>query len=141
MLKNRQIHLLLTLWLTGMALNGCQTGRSEFSYIDDYVLSEKAQMGRNIFNRYCYACHGVEADGRTAVSDALKQKLNPKPTNLRNPKALKYKRDEAISKIIINGIPGTSMIAMGPPDGILTLEQIDLLLIYLKEIRNAVYFR
>ena len=63
------------------------------------------------------------------------------PTNLRNPKALKYKRDEAISKIIINGIPGTSMIAMGPPDGILTLEQIDLLLIYLKEIRNAVYFR
>lgn len=140
MLKNRQIHLVLTLWLTGMVLSGCQTGRSEFFYFDDYVLSEKAQMGRNIFNRYCYACHGVEADERT-VSDALKQKLNPKPTNLRNPKALKYKRDEAISKIIINGIPGTSMIAMGPPDGILTLEQIDLLLIYLKEIRNIVYLR
>lgn len=134
MIQNRLGHILLMIGLTGMTLTGCVVPQTKYS---NEFLSKKAKLGREIFNSNgaCYACHGVDADDHT-ISEAVKPKLDPKPTNLRDSSALKYKDGEEIAKVIINGIPNTSMVAMGPPDGKLSVEEIDLLIAYLKEIRR-----
>lgn len=120
--------------IIGMGLSGCLSPESR--YTNEY-LPGPAKQGKEIFNSHgvCHVCHGIDADIRT-MSDTLKTKLNPLPTNLRNPHELRYKSDEEMRSVFTHGIPDTSMVAMGPPDGKLGSEEIELLIIYLKEIRK-----
>jgi len=98
-----------------------------------------AQEGRSAFNGKgaCYYCHGVDgyrdrvpqSEGDTA---ALIARLNPPPTDLRNPGSLRLASDKARAKAIREGHPGTGMF----PDTTMTDRELDDTLAYLALLRN-----
>jgi len=98
-----------------------------------------AEAGRGVFNGKgaCYYCHGVDGyrdrvpqlEGDTA---ALIARLNPPPTDLRNPGGLRLASDKARAKAIREGHPGTGMF----PDTTMTDRELDDTLAYLALLRN-----
>ncbi|HMS83884.1 MAG TPA: c-type cytochrome [Nitrospira sp.] len=95
--------------------------------------------GRDIFNGkgVCYYCHGI--DGylyRTprVEADTAKRitKLNPPPSDLRNPDVLHLKTNQERTRAIREGHPGTSMF----PDTALTDQDLADTLFYLALIRK-----
>ena len=75
-----------------------------------------AEKGQSIFNGKgaCLVCHGRM--GRIdELPDYMTEKvaeLNPKPSDLRTPKALKLKSDKQRFRAVKYGLPGTAMIPM-----------------------------
>lgn len=95
--------------------------------------------GRDIFNGkgVCYYCHGI--DGylyRTPRVEAdtakLIAKLNPPPSDLRNPDVLHLKSNQERARAIREGHPGTGMF----PDTTLTDQDLADTLLYLALIRK-----
>lgn len=95
--------------------------------------------GRDIFNGkgVCYYCHGIDGylnhpprlDANTA---ALIAKLNPPPSDLRNPDVLRLKTNQERTRAIREGHPGTGMF----PDTTLTDQDLADTLFYLALIRK-----
>lgn len=95
--------------------------------------------GREIFNGKgaCYYCHGIDGYiGRpprlTADTAALIAKLNPSPSDLRNPEELRLKTDKERARAIREGHPGTGMF----PDTTMTDQDLADTLLYLALIRK-----
>lgn len=102
-------------------------------------LKGNVMRGREIFNGkgVCYYCHGI--DGylyRTprleADTAALIAKLNPPPSDLRNPETLRLKTNKERSRAIKEGHPGTGMF----PDTTMTDQDLADTLLYLALIRK-----
>ena len=97
------------------------------------------RRGRALFNGkgICFFCHGRDGDTNqfpALSSDTTKliDRLNPRPPNLRDPRALKLTTDRERFKIVREGHPGTAML----PDKQLTDEEIFDLLTYLAKLRG-----
>ena len=97
------------------------------------------ERGREIFNGkgVCYYCHGIDGDiGKRprleADTAALIARLNPPPTDLRNPAGLKLKSNKERSRAIREGHPGTGMFS----DTTMTDQDLTDTLIYLAFIRK-----
>ena len=85
----------------------------------------------------CYYCHGidgylyriprVEADTAKLIA-----KLNPPPSDLRNPDALHLKTNQERARAIREGHPGTGMF----PDATMTDQDLADTLLYLALIRK-----
>jgi mono/diheme cytochrome c family protein len=98
-----------------------------------------AERGRAVFNGkgVCYYCHGVDGnkDQRpqlAADTTALIARLNPQPTDLRNPKALYLRTDKQRAHAIREGHPGTGMF----PDKRMTDQELADTLAYLAILRR-----
>jgi len=98
-----------------------------------------AAAGRSIFNGKgaCYYCHGVDGHRDKvpqleADTAALIARLDPPPTDLRNPKSLTLKTDNARAKVIREGHEGTGMF----PDTRLSDQDIADMLAYLASLRR-----
>ena len=95
--------------------------------------------GREIFNGKgaCYYCHGIDGyigrPPRLATDTAaLIAKLNPPPSDLRNPEELRLKTDKERARAIREGHPGTGMF----PDTTMTDQDLADTLLYLALIRK-----
>lgn len=95
--------------------------------------------GREIFNGkgVCYYCHGIDGyidrPPRLVVDTAaLIGKLNPLPTDLRNPEILRLKTNKERARAIREGHPGTGMF----PDTTMTDQDLTDTLLYLALIRK-----
>src|SRR5207247_10850929 len=67
--------------------------------------------GRTLFNGKkgsCFACHGIDGDGRRGLNDQVAQ-LKPQPSNLRDANSLRFKTDNEIFWIITQRIKETAM--------------------------------
>jgi mono/diheme cytochrome c family protein len=98
-----------------------------------------AEAGRSVFNGkgVCHYCHGVDGyrDKRPqleADTAALIARLNPPPSDLRNPKSLRLKTDKARAKLIREGHEGTAMF----PDTTMTDQELADTLAYLAVLRR-----
>jgi len=98
-----------------------------------------AERGRAVFNGKgaCYYCHGIDGnkDQRpqlAADTAALIAQLNPRPVDLRNPKALYLKTDKQRARAIREGHPGTGMF----PDTRMTDQELADTLAYLALLRG-----
>jgi hypothetical protein len=95
--------------------------------------------GREIFNGkgVCHYCHGIDGYiGRSprleADTAALIAKLNPPPSDLRNPETLRLKTNKERARAIREGHPGTGMF----PDHTMTDQDLADTLLYLALIRK-----
>ena len=95
--------------------------------------------GREIFNGkgVCHYCHGIDGYiGRRprleADIAALIAKLNPPPSDLRNPETLRLKTNKERSRAIREGHSGTGMF----PDTSMTDQDLADTLLYLALIRK-----
>lgn len=102
-------------------------------------LKGNIMRGREIFNGkgVCYYCHGIDGYiGRRprleADTAALIAKLNPPPSDLRNPEVLHLKTNQERSRAIREGHPGTGMF----PDTTMTDQDLADMLLYLALIRK-----
>jgi mono/diheme cytochrome c family protein len=102
-------------------------------------LKSNILRGREIFNGkgVCYYCHGIDGyigrSPRLAADTAtLIGKLNPPPTDLRNPEVLRLKTNKERSRAIREGHPGTGMF----PDTTMTDQDLTDILLYLALIRK-----
>jgi hypothetical protein len=98
-----------------------------------------AGRGREVFNGkgVCYYCHGIDGHlGRkprlAQDTAALIARLNPPPTNLRDPSALHLKTDQQRARAIREGHPGTGMF----PDTTMTDQELSDTLVYLALLRK-----
>ncbi|MBI3357336.1 MAG: hypothetical protein HY038_11310 [Nitrospirae bacterium] len=98
-----------------------------------------AGRGREVFNGkgVCYYCHGIDGYlGRKprleADTAALIARLNPPPTDLRNPIGQKLKGDKQRVRAIREGHPGTGMF----PDTTMTDQDLADTLVYLALLRK-----
>jgi mono/diheme cytochrome c family protein len=103
------------------------------------TLKGNIMRGREIFNGkgVCYYCHGIDGYiGRRprleADTAALIAKLNPPPSDLRNPQVLRLKTNKERSHAIREGHPGTGMF----PDTTMTDQDLADMLLYLALIRK-----
>ncbi|MBL8036397.1 c-type cytochrome [Nitrospira sp. CMX1] len=95
--------------------------------------------GRDIFNGkgVCYYCHGVDGylyrlPRLEADTAKLIAKLNPPPSDLRNPDVLHLKTNQERARAIREGHPGTGMF----PDTTMTDQDLADTLLYLALIRK-----
>ena len=102
-------------------------------------LKGNVMRGREIFNGkgVCYYCHGIDGYiGRRPRLEtdtaALIDKLNPPPSDLRNPEVLRLKTNKERARAIREGHPGTGMF----PDTTMTDQDLADTLIYLALIRK-----
>ena len=98
-----------------------------------------AEQGRKVFNGkgICDYCHGKDGylDQRPHLApetNAIIDRLDPKPADLRNPSSLKLKTDVERFRLIREGHLGTGMF----PDMTLTNEEIKDILAYLSVLRR-----
>jgi len=102
-------------------------------------LKGNVMWGREIFNGkgVCYYCHGIDGYiGRRPRLEtdtaALIARLNPPPSDLRNPEALRLKTNKERTRTIREGHPGTGMF----PDTTMTDQDLADTLLYLALIRK-----
>ena len=118
---------------------------SDYAWAESPTSQAAAQLkgnimrGREIFNGkgVCYYCHGIDGYiGRpprlAADTAALIAKLNPPPSDLRNPEVLRLKTNKERSRAIREGHPGTGMF----PDTTMTDQDLADTLLYLALIRK-----
>ena len=128
-------------WLLSCVLIARETGASQQA-IKAQPASEghgNVAAGRNVFNGkgICHYCHGIDGyrDKPPPLAPdtaALIAQLDPAPADLRNPKTLRLKSDEARAKIIREGHTGTGMF----PTTTLTGQELADTLSYLTALRN-----
>lgn len=104
------------------------------------VPKEEFEKGKEIYNKYCAACHGEEGDGYGPLARAL----YPKPRDftrgqfkIRTNPSGSLPTDADLIHVIYTGIHGTSMI----PWDILEEDQIKLLLPVIKSFSEAWQYR
>ena len=149
-LLSRNLHLSLTLFALFGILPMSWFGIQFISPLDSpWAASPTSQpsgqlkgnvmRGREIFNGkgICYYCHGIDGYiGRRprleADTAALIDRLNPPPSDLRNPEVLRLKTNEERARAIREGHPGTGMF----PDTTMTDQDLADTLIYLALIRK-----
>ena len=136
-------------FLTGLLFVGSQavelTSSSDHAWAESIPPQPTGQLkgnilrGREVFNGkgVCYYCHGIDGYiGRRprleADTAALIAKLNPPPSDLRNPEALRLKTNKERSRAIREGHPGTGMF----PDSTMTDQNLADTLLYLALIRK-----
>lgn len=97
------------------------------------------ERGRNVFNGkgICFFCHGRDGyinqlPELSPEATEIIARLDPKPSDLRNPRALKLKTDRGRFRTIREGHSGTAML----PDKQLKDEEIIDLLVYLSTLRR-----
>lgn len=102
-------------------------------------LQGNVMRGREIFNGkgVCYYCHGVDGyigkrPRLETDTAALIARLNPPPTDLRNPDVLRLKTNKERARAIREGHPGTGMF----PDTTMTDQDLADTLLYLALIRK-----
>jgi mono/diheme cytochrome c family protein len=102
-------------------------------------LKGDVMRGREVFNGkgVCYYCHGIDGYiGRRPRLEtdtaALIDKLNPPPSDLRNPEVLRLKTNKERARAIREGHPGTGMFT----DTTMTDQDLADTLIYLALIRK-----
>ncbi len=118
---------------------------SDYAWAESVPSQQPGQLkgnilrGREIFNGkgVCYYCHGIDGYiGRRprleADTAALIAKLNPPPSDLRNPEFLRLKNNKERSRAIKEGHPGTGMF----PDTSMTDQDLADTLLYLALIRK-----
>lgn len=107
-----------TMWLLFLPIFfvafGCdKPSKEELKAIVKVSLTDKAQAGKRVYEKYCIGCHGREGDGKGPAAPFLKRK----PRNFRDEK-FKYKynkpqdapvTDEDIFTTIAIGVPDTAM--------------------------------
>lgn len=93
-----------------------------------HQLSGDPEVGANIYQRYCKVCHGEEGDGEGIMTTLMKIK----PANHTNPLETNLLDNEQMAETIRNG-RGQYMPAW---DGILTTEEIDGLVSYIRLLSN-----
>lgn len=71
-------------------------------------INHPPEIGRDIYNFYCYFCHGYSGDAQTLASKFL----TPAPRNFRNTDPKELTHDQA-KAAISNGRPGTAMMPYG----------------------------
>ena len=96
----------------------------------------RSDVGKVIFNEtgVCFSCHGLSGNVREIphYSSAAVARLNPQPSNLRDPQRLRLTTDAQRFRAIKYGIRGTAMVAM---THLSDAEIIDVLA-YLETLRN-----
>jgi mono/diheme cytochrome c family protein len=102
-------------------------------------LKGNIMRGREIFNGkgVCYYCHGIDGYiGKIPRLEAdtakLIASLDPPPTDLRNPDALRLKTNKERASAIREGHPGTGMF----PDTTMTDQDLADIMLYLALIRK-----
>ena len=58
-----------------------------------------ASRGKEVYNQYCYKCHGINGDGKGVVGGVA----FPPPSNFRDPALWKNKPDSFFIDVITNG--------------------------------------
>jgi cytochrome c553 len=115
---------ILTAALAGLALSltACPTP-STFTEDETFVggvtvTAETLNLGYRSYVRHCYACHGLEGDGRGPSAPGL----NPQPRDLRNAQ-FKFgwvtdglPHDDDIMRLLQGGLHGTAMLAWQVPE-------------------------
>jgi mono/diheme cytochrome c family protein len=103
-----------------------------------------AERGREIFNGkgVCYYCHGTDGyrdklPQLETDTAAVITRLNPSPTDLRNPKALHLNTDKQRFRVIREGHTGTGMF----PDTTMTDQDVMDTLAYLAVLREEGHAR
>ncbi len=90
--------------------------------------------GTKLFGQYCVTCHGKTGKGDGPVAAGL----NPKPRDLRDPRLLKSRNDEDLSKVISKGGPALglspTMVAWG---SVLKEPQIRQLVAYVRSLGDS----
>lgn len=90
---------------------------------------EEVTSGKDLFNApksACSICHGKDADLQARDKKLMSAlSFSPQPTDLRNPKAIRFWGREEIIRVISQGIPNTSMVPMMLPKGNFTIEEIE----------------
>jgi mono/diheme cytochrome c family protein len=149
-LSHRSLNLLVKLTVLCGLLFVSSLGM-EFVSSSYYVWAESAPSqptgqlkgnilrGRELFNGkgVCYYCHGIDGyidrpPRLAADTAALIGKLNPLPTDLRNPEILRLKTNKERARAIREGHPGTGMF----PDTTMTDQDLADTLLYLALIRK-----
>lgn len=134
-MKWRMLRSVFRVSMLVLALQACAAQASDKSIMprEIFPLKETAlaaeYRGKLVFGRYCYLCHGVNADG-----NGRKAKMyNPRPANL----LLSDKNDAYKALIIRRGGAAMGRSEFMPPWGEeLTDEQIADVVIYLGSIRQ-----
>ena len=87
--------------------------------------SAAAENAKVVYEQQCAFCHGIEGRGDGPAGSALR----PPPTNFTSPSYWKTATLESVKASIINGKPGSAMVAFGKT---LKPEDIDALAQYLR---------
>lgn len=132
--------LCLTGWLGVESTTMTRDGWAETSSSQPTgTLKGNIMEGRGIFNGkgVCYYCHGIDGylykiPRLEADTAKLIAKLNPPPTDLRNPNVLRLKTNNERARAIREGHPGTGMF----PDTTMTDQDLADILLYLALIRK-----
>ena len=84
------------------------------------------ETGRDIFYKHCKACHGDKGDGKTFASNVL----NPPPKNFTAKKSKKELTEKRMIHSVTKGRKGTAMM---PWESNLTQEEIQAVVIYIRQ--------
>lgn len=90
-------------------------------------LTSKQQLGEKIFQANCAFCHGATATGRNWIGSFLQ----PHPRDLTDRDAMAGMNQQRLTKVITEGLPGTSMSAWG---SVLSSDQIDAVADYVMHV-------
>lgn len=97
-----------------------------------------SETGRRLFNGkgVCFGCHGKDGviDDVPHSQRSDLQKMNPRPSNLRDQRSLRFRSPKEKFRVIKYGIPGTAMIPMELSD-----EDILRLLPYLDVLSGSIH--
>jgi mono/diheme cytochrome c family protein len=131
--------ILLTSWL-GMGTLSATDAWAESSVSQPGTkLKRSVERGRDIFHGKgaCHYCHGMDGylDRLPQTKEDIAARiarLNPPPTDLRNPDVLRLKTNKERARAIREGHPGTGMF----PDRTMTDQDLADTLFYLAFIRK-----
>lgn len=127
----RPIALVLGALITCAACSPGQSFTEPITFGTRVVQPYTLEKGRDIFNRYCATCHGLDGMANTAAA----RQMNPAPRDFTQV-LFKHKAspgnqlpsDAELIKVIKNGVPGTAMPAWGQLAG----TEIDAVTQYIK---------
>ena len=83
-------------------------------------------VGKEIYQRYCTACHGAQGDAQTALGT----QLVPHPRDFTSTAEMTSKDDQQLAQSIRRGIHGT---AMAPWEGVLNKEDVRRVIVFIRE--------
>ena len=89
-------------------------------------MAEELEVGRDIFYKYCKACHGDQGDGKTFAANVL----NPPPKNFTTERSKKELTEQRMIRSITKGRKSTAMM---PWQSRLTSEEIRAVARYIRK--------
>ena len=85
-----------------------------------------SEIGRDIFFKYCKACHGNKGDGKTFAANVL----NPPPKNFTSENSKQELTEERMIQSVTDGRKGTAMM---PWTSRLTQQEIHAVVLYIRK--------